>query len=65
VCPNAEWSSPIGEYDERNWPPADLDADDIPDRAMNRIFRRDINALREAHPERREDGWSSASASGR
>ena len=57
VCPNAEWSSPIGEYDERNWPPADLDADDIPHRAMNRICRRDIDALREAHPERRADGW--------
>jgi hypothetical protein len=57
VCPNAEWSSPIGEYDERNWPPADLDAEDVPDRAMDRIFRRDIDALREAHHERLKDGW--------
>lgn len=57
VCPDAEWSSPIGEYDERNWPPTDLDAENIPDRTMTRIFRRDIDALREAHSERREDGW--------
>ncbi|MGO9959649.1 MAG: hypothetical protein ACLP50_27355 [Solirubrobacteraceae bacterium] len=56
-CPDVEWSSPIGEYDERNWPPADLDAEEIPDRAMTRIFRRDIDALREGHPERRKDGW--------
>jgi hypothetical protein len=25
VCSDAEWSSPIGDYDERNWPPADLE----------------------------------------
>jgi hypothetical protein len=56
-CPDAEWSSLIGEYDECNWPPTDLDAEDIPDRAMTRIGRRDIDALREAHPERRKDGW--------
>jgi hypothetical protein len=56
-CPNAEWSSPIGEYDERNWPPTDLDGENIPDRAMTRIGRRDIDALREALPERRKDGW--------
>jgi hypothetical protein len=56
-CPDAEWSSPIGEYDERNWPPTDLDAEDIPGRAMTRIGRRDIDALRESHPERRKDGW--------
>ena len=57
VCPNAQWSSRIGDYDERNWPPDNLDAGDIPDRAMNRIVRRDIAALREALRERREDGW--------
>jgi hypothetical protein len=56
VCPDAEWCSPTGECDERNWPPTDLDAEEIPDRTMTRIFRRDIDVLREAHPERRR-GW--------
>lgn len=56
-CPDAGWSSPIGEYDERNWPPADVDAEEALDRAVTRIFRRDIDALREGHPERRKDGW--------
>lgn len=57
VCPGGAWSCPIGEYDESNWPPTDLDAEDVPDRVINRILRRDIKELREAHPERREDGW--------
>jgi hypothetical protein len=38
-------------------PPADLDGEDVADRAMTRISRRDIDELREADPERREDGW--------
>jgi hypothetical protein len=57
VCPLGEWSSPIGEYDERNWPPVDVGSEAAADRAMTRISRRDIDALREAFPERRGDGW--------
>ena len=57
VCPDGQWSSPIGEYDERNWPPVDLDSEDVADRAITRISRRDIDELRVVIPERRDDGW--------
>jgi hypothetical protein len=57
MCPDGDWRSPIGEYDEHNWPPADLDAEGVPDAVIRRIARRDIDEVRELHPERREDGW--------
>lgn len=56
-CPVDAWRSPIGEYDERNWPPTDLTAETVPDAVFRRLSRRAIDELREALPERREDGW--------
>lgn len=57
VCPDGEWRSPIGQYDELDWPPADLDAVTVPDRVFDRLSRRDVREVREASGERRSGRW--------
>lgn len=57
VCPHGQWRCPVGRYDEVNWPPGDLDAEDIPDRVFDRLARREIDQLREVNGERRGGRW--------
>jgi hypothetical protein len=57
VCPDGGWRSPVGDYDECNWPPADPGARDVPDRVFKRIARRQITEVRELVPERRDGAW--------
>lgn len=45
VCPDGHWRCPIGEYDEFNWPPRDLDDETVPGRVFDRLQRRHIEEL--------------------
>jgi hypothetical protein len=57
VCPDGEWSSPVGEYEERNWPPPDLSGADIASAVAKRLSRRAITGVRTVDAYLVEDGW--------
>jgi hypothetical protein len=57
VCPEGDWRCPLGQYDELNWPPADLGAEIVPGRVFDRLARRKIPEFRAAHGERRDGRW--------
>lgn len=57
VCPECEWCSPLGEYEERSWPPSDLSGGQIASAVATRLSRRGFSGVRRISAYPGEDGW--------
>ena len=57
VCPECEWCSPLGEYEERSWPPSDLSGGQIASAVATRLSRRGFSGVRRISAYPGDDGW--------